>query len=190
MSRDVENNKDAELFVELGRLVERYGSESFSRLAQLIKEPRTAAELAEVLEYAVSRTPRSKPVRRSRPRKMDRVGMSVLNELRLSDPKKHSILSDIRRQLVMGSILPTMSDIRQFALKHGLSIGKSGSRHATIAPLLRSMSDISTPLLASMLDDLVAYDPNDRSLERWRDVIVRPPPKAAIHSPSQKPQTR
>ena len=174
MVRRLYKNKDIELLVELGRLAERYGADSFSRLAQLIRDPSQADELATVLNCAAERAHRSKPVHKSVSRGPSRVGISVLNELRLADPEKHSILAEIRQRLVAGSILPTMSDIRRFTLTHGLSIGNASSRNAAITPLLRSMSRLPTPSLVLILDELVEYKPDDRSLERWRDVIVRP----------------
>ena len=173
MQGHLDKNKDIELLVELGRLVERHGADSFSRLAQLIRDPDQADELATVLDYAAKGAHRPRPARRSITRGPSRVGISVLNELRMTDPKKHSILSDIRRQLVAGSILPTMSDIRRFVTVRGLSIGNASSRNAAITPLLRSMSKLPTPSLISILDDLVEYKPDDRSLERWREVIVK-----------------
>ena len=174
MAKDTEKNGDiAKLAVDLGRLVERHGSAPFYQLAELLKDPDGANDLAVILESTAKKPPRATRVRRSSSSKRNRIGISVLNELRLTDPEKHSILSDIRRRLVMGSILPTMGDIRHFAATQGLSIGKATSRDAAITPLLRSLSEHPTPRLVSLLDSLVAQGTDDRSLERWRKLIVK-----------------
>lgn len=102
--------------------------------------------------------------------------MSVLNDLRLSDPEKHSLVAEFRHQLMSRAILPSMGDLRRFAFRHNLSIGKASSRTAAIAPFLRSLSQLSTTDIASLRDSLIQFDANDRSLHRWREVIVRPQP--------------
>ena len=174
MLESLEENKDIEMLAELGRLVKRYGADSLFRIAQLIRDPDQAAELATALEYIAHRAPPSKPARKSRSPQHNRVGISVLNELSMTDPQKHSILAAIRHQLITNSILPGMKDIRHFALTHGLTIGTASSRNAAITPLLRSLSKLQTSTLNSIHNDLIAHVPNDRSLERWREVIVRP----------------
>ena len=166
----IEEN-DIAMLTALERLVARYGQRPVIRLAELIRDPQRAEELATALESAASRTLQIKA--RPKSRGADRVGMAVLNDLRLSDPEKHSLIAEIRRQLMSRTILPSMGDLRRFARMHGLSIGKASSRNAAIAPLLRSLSQLATPEIVSLRDSLIQSDVNDRSLDRWRDVIVR-----------------
>lgn len=163
---------DIDLLVELDRIMAKYGNDSFSRIAAMIRDPKRTEELAVALEFVAARGTRRRATTRSS--KSDRVGMQVLNKLRMSDPDKHAVLAEIRRELVSGTILHSMAEFRQFALANNLSLGKASSRTAAIAPLLRSLSELSTPEIASLRDSLVLADVNDRSLESWRNVIVRP----------------
>jgi hypothetical protein len=163
---------DIKMLAEINRIVDRYGPESVNRLASLIRDPQFADNMATVLErMAESATPREA---RARPRSHDRIGMGVLNELRDSDPQKHAIVADFRERLIAGSLLKTMNELRQFARARDLGIGKASSRNAAIAPLLRSISEWETPAIIDLLDSMTSSGSDDRSLERWRDLIVKP----------------
>ena len=169
----IEEN-DAAMMAALDRLVARYGPRPATRLAELIRDRRRAEELASALELAAARTTKG----RTRPKTqgIGRVGMSVLNQLRLSDPEKHSVIAEIRRQLVSRTILPSMGELRRFARMHDISIGNASSRTAAIAPFLRSLTQLTTSEIASLRDSIIQSDANDRSLDRWREVIVRSQP--------------
>ena len=160
------------MLATLDRLVARYGPDLVTRLAELIRDPKQAEELATALESAAARAPQKKA--RPRSQKTDRVGMGVLNDLRLSDPQKHSVVADIRRQLISRTVLKSMDELRRFARMHELSIGTASSRNAAIAPFLRSLSQLPTPEIVSLRNLIIQSDVNDRSLDMWRNVIVRP----------------
>ena len=102
--------------------------------------------------------------------------MAVLRELMLSDPEKHALVAEIRLELVSGTILPSMGDLRGFATIHDLSIGNASSRTAAIPPFLRSLSQLSMAEISSLRDSVIRPNADDRSLDKWRDVIVRPLP--------------
>ena len=165
---------DAAMLAALDRLVARYGPRSATCLAELIRDPRQAEELASALESAAARTPRGKS--RTKSEKAERAGMSVLDDLRLSDPEKHSLVAEIRRQLISRTILQSMDELRRFARMHDLSIGKASSRNAAIAPFLKSLSKLSMPEIGALRDSVIRSDVNDRSLDSWRRVIVRSQP--------------
>ena len=156
----------------LSRLVARYGPRPVIRLAELIRDPQRAEGLAAALEDAAATAPRGKASSRSQ--RADRVGLAVLKELRLSDPEKHAALSEVRRQLLSRTILSSMDELRRFAMMHDLSIGKASSRTAAIAPFLRSLSKFETLEVLSLRDSIAHSSVDDRSLDKWRDVIVRP----------------
>lgn len=163
---------DIKILAELNRIIGKYGSESVNRLASLIRDPQFADNMATVLEHMAERAPQREA--RAKPRSLDRIGMGVLNDLRDSDPQKHAVVADFRERLISGSLLKSMSELRQFARAHNLDIGKASSRNAAIAPLLRSISEWETPAIINLLHSTVNSDPDDRSLERWRDLIVKP----------------
>ena len=163
---------DAAMLAALDRLVARYGPHGATRLAELIRDPERAEELAVALESAAARTRQRQAKPRSQ--RTDRVGMAVLNDLRMSDPQKHAVVAEIRRHLLSGTTLQSMNELRRFARIHDLSIGKASSRNAAIAPFLKSLSELATPEIVSLRDSMLQSAVDDRSLEMWRSVIVRP----------------
>ena len=165
---------DRAMLRALERLVARYRPNEVARLAELLRDPKAAERLANSLESAAATTRKRKAA--TRRRRADRAGMGVLRELRLSDSAKHAVVAEIRRELVSGTILPFMGDLRRFAMIHDLSLGKATSRTAAIAPFLRSLSQLSLPEMISLRDATIYSNVDDRSLDRWRDVIVRRPP--------------
>ena len=66
-----------------------------------------------------------------------------------------------------------MDEVRRFARMHDLSIGKASSRNAAIAPFLKSLAQLSTQDITSLRDSIIQFNVNDRSLDSWRQVIVR-----------------
>ena len=165
---------DMKILAGLDRLIGRYGPRPVIRLAELIRDPKQAEKLADALECAAARAPQHST--RPKPQRTDRAGMAVLKKLRLSDPEKHSVIAEIRRHLVSRTILQSMDELRRFAMMHDLSIGKASSRTAAIAPFLKSLAELATPELLSLRDSIIQSNVDDRSLDRWRDVIVRPRP--------------
>ena len=165
---------DAKLLAELARLVARHGPSSFSRLATLIRDPEQAEMLAELLDEASSLSTRR--TRRAATRTPERIGMGVLRELRKSNPEKHALIAAFRHDLLSRSILPTMNHLRNFALVNDVSIGKASSRSAAITPLLRSLSMLPADRIHTLRESLTYSETNDRSLEAWRNVIVKQRP--------------
>ena len=166
---------DTAILTELKRIVARYGPGTGIRLAELIRDPKRAEELASALE-SMTAVQFSQSKARPKLPTTDRVGMAVLNSLRLSDPEKHSLVAEIRRELLSGRLLPSIDEFRRFARMHGIAIGRASSRYAAIAPFLRSLSQLSTPEIVSLRNSLIHSNASDRSLARWREVIVKPRP--------------
>lgn len=172
-------NHNAKVLAELSRIAARYGPDSLTGLANLIRDPQRAEELAVALETAAAHSSQA----RTKPRKTaNPPGTGVLSELRKSDPEKYSVIAEIREHIIAGAILQSMDKLRHFARLHDLSIGKASSRKSAIAPFLRSISELSTPRVLELRDLLVQYNgDDDRSLERWRSLIVRPRPSETLH---------
>ena len=162
---------DIKVLAELSRIVGRYGPDSVTRLATLIRDPQSAAALATALEAAVDMASHSRG--RTKSRNTNRVGMGVLNQLRESNPQKHSVVAELRDHLISGTVLHSMSELRRFARTHGFSIGKATSRNAAIAPFLQSISELSTDEIFKLLNLLIQPKNDDRSLQSWRDLIVK-----------------
>lgn len=105
---------DVKILTELIRIVNRYGPDSVSNLANRIKDPQYATELATALENAVAGASRTKV--RAKSRSTNRVGIKLLNELKESDPQKQSVIAEFRdlllssRCLVNGRTSPIRED--------------------------------------------------------------------------------
>ena len=164
---------DIAILADLDRLVSRYGPEAMTRVAELLRDPNTTAELATAIDAAVSRRPR-RSASPNASKATDRIGMGVLNELRMADPQKHASIAEIRHQLLSKQILRTMAELREFAWQNDLDIGRASSRNAAIPRLLRSISQLSVREIESIQDALLQGDRTKGDLERLRDAIVRP----------------
>lgn len=165
--------KDAAAVTDLARLIARHGSEEILRLASMMRDPTQAGEIAELLE-SVAKADTVKKRNRANSKDPSRVGMGLLKQLRKESPDTHALVADIRLRLLSGNSLPTMQDVRSFAFSHGLDIGKASSRNAAVAPLLKSLSKLPLEELRGIVKELADYVPDDRSLESWWNVIVRP----------------
>ena len=165
------------ILADLSRIVERYGDDAVIRLANLIRDPQSAEEIATLLEYAAKNEPkvksRSKAPARSKPRNPADVGARVISSLVETDPEKHSVLAELRDRLVSGQVLRSMNEIRNFAMEHGLTIGRATSRTAALSPLLRSVSELETPAIIALLESMPESDTGEGGLERWRELIVK-----------------
>ena len=125
---------DMAMLTALERLVARYGPRPVIRLAELIRDPKRAEDLAAALDCAAAAPPQRKAG--SKTQRANRVGMPVLKDLRLSDPEKHAAVAEIRRQLLSHTILSSMDELRQFAMMNDLSIGRSFIKNRCHCPLL------------------------------------------------------
>ena len=163
---------DIKVLEELSRIVDRHGPDSITRLANLIRNPEFAEEIAITLEKIAKGSPRRR--NRSQPRDTNRTGMGILNDLRDLDSQKYAVVAEFRDRLMSGTILKTMPEIRRFTRTNALEIGNATSRKSAIVPLLRSISQLETASITALLDSTVDYRSDDRSLERWRDLIVKP----------------
>lgn len=160
------------ILADLNRIVERYGGDAVIRLANLIRDPQSADEIATLLEYAAKNE--SKASTRSKPRNSAGVGLRVISGLMETDPEKYSAVAELRDRLASGQVFRSMNEIRNFAMLHGLSIGKATSRTAALPPLLRSVSELETPAIIALLESMPESDTGEGGLERWRELIVKP----------------
>lgn len=165
----------AKLISELSRITRRYGADSVRELATIIRDPQSAADLATALEFAATNLENVAP--RAKAKSPDRVGMSVLNSLQKNDPQKHVVIAELRELLLSGSVLQSMASLRNFARANALAIGNASSRKAAIAPFLQSIAELPVEEILQLRDLLIQPRDGDRSLSRWRDLIVKDKPE-------------
>ena len=163
-------NSDAALLAEFGRIIVEYGSQRVTALAERIRDPQWADELASLLDSMVNE--HSVPEVISNPNGSGGVGNGVLRSLKSSDPEKYSAIEEIRQELATNKALATMADLRHFAFLYGLSIGNASSRKAAIPAFLRSLSDLPTGDVVALQDPIREFKHKDQCLESWRKVII------------------
>lgn len=165
------------LLRDLAYLVKKYGPTVFSDLAGFLRDPEAMTELVTILEAAEAA---GRMVRATKPR----VGPSgvrggkgnlqnLLSELKKDQPDKAQVLSGFYGALAAKRALPTLRELRSFALDNGLKGASATSRDKAIGPLLQDL--VARPLedIRSMLGRIRLEDTTgDRTLEGWTDVIL------------------
>ena len=164
-------NCDAALLAEFGRIMIKYGPQKVAILAERIRDPEWAEQLATILDLIVDEY--SVPEVTSNHNGSRGIGQGVLRSLKSSDPEKYSVIEEIRQELTTNKALVSMADLRHFAFLHGLSIGSASSRKAAIPAFLRSLSDLPTDNVISMQDPIRDFKHEDQKLESWRKVIIQ-----------------
>lgn len=160
---------EEKLTVDLARLVRRHGPETFESLANLLRNPEEVAKLASVLEgvLAMPRPTSSAGARGPRPMP----GAQLLEEVGKRDPALHELLLSIRDKLASGEMFRSISDLRRFADENGIPLRSADSRMRAIVPILRFLASLSLDEAKAAIQP---YEhPDDRSLARWSEVIMR-----------------
>lgn len=166
---------DPKLMKELVQLTRRHSSESLNSLAELLRDPVSAKDLAEILEFAASNT--RSTASDSQKRKKAAIGSlpgeRILSDLSGGDLRKHTLLAQFRSDYLRGVILKTLSDAREFVRRNSINVSASGSRDRTLVPLLRQLAGLPTNELENVVTPLYGEDTSDRSLEKWSRLILK-----------------
>ncbi len=170
--------EDAELLGELARLIERYGPERFVRLANVLRNPSEASNLAAVIEGALATRPPTKRRRKQATRTAP--GSRLLAGLRYTEPEKYNLLASFRDDFIAHKIFPSISHVRRFADENGITLGNASSRDRVITPVLRFMADLPQPQVETLVHHIAREEAGDRSLARWSDVITGSKSKPTI----------
>lgn len=164
--------ENAELLVDIARLLKKHGPKAFEDLAHQMKDGQLQETLVSVLDSSARSGRRlgvkaaNKHVTKKNPNEMP-----FLVKLEQNDPQKAAIIKQIYRQLVAKTILPSLRDIQLFAESNGLRPVTAKSRNQAVSSLLRDMA--SEPM--ERLDKLNSQikENENRSLDGWAEVILR-----------------
>lgn len=164
--------QNAELLVDIARLLKKHGPEAFADLAHQMKEGQLQETLVSVLDSSAKSGRRFGVKAASKRAAKKRPGNPpFLVKLEQDDPQKAAIINEIHRRLVEKTILPLLRDIRLFAESNGLRPVTAKSRHQAVSSLLRGMA--SEPIeRIEKLNSLIKENEN-RSLGGWTEVILR-----------------
>ncbi len=169
----MKNRPEMDLLVDLARLMKKHGPEPFEILANSIRSSDFARELADLLSTSASianatTKKRGKPTKRE---PMTSIG-NTLAVLQRTEPQKYELISDFYDALQTKAILPTMRDIKAFALDCGLPEIRGNSRQKSIAPLIKHLILLPTESLSIKVRIPKSDQRGDRSLEGWTNIIL------------------
>ncbi len=165
------------LLRDLAHLMKKYGPAVFSDLAGFLRDSGAVAELVMILE-AAEIAGRKARVAESRVAPGGAKGgkgsvQNLLSELEKDQPEKAKVLSGFHGALAAKRALPTLRELRSFAIDNGLKGVSAMSRDKAISPLLRDLAARSLEDIRSMLGRIRMEDTaGDRTLEGWTDVIL------------------
>jgi len=163
-----EINRD--LLLDLARLVRRYEPEDWKSLAAAFGDVDFRQAVISILNsLAQLARPRKSPpggVKRNRtPRLMETV--------KIQDPEKYRILSDLRARLTSSSLFSSMGELREFASICGLEIRPGLNRTQVVPRLIEYLASLSRTEIEERLS---SRGPQRRDFgaeyERWVEIIL------------------
>lgn len=167
------DQREFDLLVDLATLLKKYGPESFERLAAAISSPEFTKDLSDVLLGAAATARSTKQIKnRTKPKRSGTSIEASLEIMRHNDPQKYEIIIKFYHALLARTVLPSLRDIKYFAVDCGLPEIRSHSRQEAIVRLVRSLLSFSLKELNEKLLALRQGDRSDRSLQAWSDLIL------------------
>lgn len=167
---------EADLLIDLARLLKKYGPEPFEALARSIGSPETSVRLAALLTGAAqaaraTHQPATTAVRA--PKTMRTAPLAAaLETIKTSEPAKYSCLAELYENLKEGRVLPTMRAVRSFLAERGLPAISATSRDKAFPAVMRLLLPLSVEELKSLSKDLPRHDQHGRDLEGWSNLIL------------------
>lgn len=164
--------RDLDLLVDIAKLLKKYGPEPFESLAESILSPEMAQNLSRILTQ-VAKIARTIPKTeiQTKPKQEPSIPMS-LTALKNTEPEKYQLLMIFNTDLIAKKFLPSLRDIKEFAIECGLPKVRAKSRQKAISPLITSLIKSSTEQLRVQIQSLKKYEISDRSLEGWSNIIL------------------
>lgn len=164
------NNKEFDLLSDIVKLIKKYGPETFETLGKQISNPKFTKVLVDLLSMTTKTyraTPKAKSRSRSKPQKGD-----FLLSLEKADPKKAALLIELYDSLKNRSILPTLREMKDFAIDNGLPPVKSKSREKALIPFVRTFLKMPVEEVRGYLRRIQpTRSSGDRTLEGWSKII-------------------
>ena len=164
--------RELDLLVDLAKLLKKYGIEPFESLAVSISSPEMTQHLS-VLLTQIARIARTIPKTKKKTRPKERPSVpSSLTALKSVEPEKYQRLMNFYTDLIAKRVLPTIRDIKEFAMDCGLPEVRAKSRQGAISPLVGSLIKFPNEQVIAKMKSLKKYDTGNRSLEGWSNIIL------------------
>jgi len=164
--------RELDLLVDLAKLLKKHGPEPFESLVASISSPEITQQISSILTQ-IANTGRTIPKtkRRTSQKKEPSVPRS-LTALKSVDLEKYQLLIVFYNDLIAKKILPSLRDIKDFAIHIGLGEIRANSRQRALSPLINSLTKLQNKQLIEKIQSLKRYDISDRSLEGWSNIIL------------------
>ncbi len=166
---------DIDLLADIVRLLVKHGPQPFEDLAQRLRDGRLLNDLVALLDASAQAGRRSKrPLGSKRTAVPGKIGINeILKRCETENPEKADALRQVHAELVAGTLLPTLREIRHFAEDSGLPAVTAKSRGKAILPLVRAMVPMSLERITALMARASRLEQKEgRSLEGWTDVIL------------------
>lgn len=164
--------QELDLLVDIAKLLKKYGPETFDSIAKLISSPEMTQQLPHILTQVAKiarTTPKTK--REAGQKQRPSIPRSLIN-LESVYPEKYQLLMKFYTDLITKTVLPSLRDIKEFALECELPEVRAKSRQRAISPLISSLIKLPNEQLTAKIRLLKKYDADDRSLESWSNIIL------------------
>jgi hypothetical protein len=165
--------QELDLLVDIAKLLKKYGTEPFESLAETISSPEITQHLSHILTQVVriaSTIPKME--RKIETKQKPSIPRSLIALMNV-EPEKHQFLMNFYTDLIAKTVLPSLRDIKEFALDCGLPEVRAKSRPKAINPLIGSLTNLPIEQLKTKIQQtLKKYDIDDRSLEGWSNIIL------------------
>ena len=164
--------RELDLLVDLAKLLRKHGPETFESLADSISSPNVIEHLSHVLTH-VAKMARTTPKTKSEAglKQQPRIPKSLIT-LEHTEPEKYQLVMSFCNDLTAKTVLPTLRDIKEFAIDCGSPEIRAKSRQKAVSPLVSSLLNFPNEQLVARIQSLKKYDTGDRSLEGWSDIIL------------------
>jgi hypothetical protein len=169
--------RELDLLLDLLKLLKRYGPESFELLANDLSSPEATEDLSRILTQ-VSRKAKTihQPEKNRRGKRQHPIPKSLFI-LEKTDPQKFQILIGFYNDLITKRILPSLSNIKQFAAEYGLPEVRAESRQKAINPLINALVTSPYDKMKERIQLISMHQLGDRSLEGWGKIILKRKPE-------------
>lgn len=164
--------RELDLLVDLAKLLKKHGADTFESLAESISSPEMTRHLSRVLTQ-VAKIAHTIPKTKGETglKQEPRIPRSLIN-LKSTDTEKYQLSMNFYNDLIAKTVLPSLRDIKEFAVDCGLPEIRAKSRQKAISPLISSLVKFPNEQLIAGIQSLRKYDTSDRSLEGWTNIIL------------------
>ncbi len=166
--------QEIKLLIDIAKLLDKYGTESFERLADSLSSPETiqvwvdflrkSSSVAQEIGFEQSGKEKHSPQRSAK---------AELENIKIGDPEKYEVLNSFYDALQSKTVLPTLREIRYFAEDGGLPSVRANTREKAISPLIKSMIPLGISEINSLIGSLrFSRSESFNDLAGWSDIIL------------------